>query len=62
MPAGDRPVIVDTTPITALSLVGRLDLFRSLYQQIVIPPAVQSELEAGGKERTGVAELAVHVR
>lgn len=38
--------------------VGRLDLFRSLYQQVVIPPAVRSELEAGGKERTGVAELA----
>lgn len=57
MPAGDRPVVVDTTPIIALSLVGRLDLFRSLYQTIVIPPAVRAELEAGGEQRAGAVEL-----
>jgi predicted nucleic acid-binding protein len=58
MPAGDRPVVVDTTPIIALSLAGRLDLLQTLYRQVVIPPAVRSELEAGGERRPGAAELA----
>lgn len=58
MPAGDRPVVVDSTPIIALSLAGRLDLLQAFYRQVVIPPAVRSELEAGGGNRPGAAELA----
>lgn len=58
MPAGDRPVVVDTTPIIALSLANRLDLFQTLYRQVVIPPAVRAELAAGGEHRPGLAELA----
>lgn len=58
MPAGDGPGVVDTTPIIALTLAGRLDLLQTFYQQVVIPPAVRSELEAGGERRPGAAELA----
>jgi predicted nucleic acid-binding protein len=45
MPAGDRPVVVDSTPIIALSLAGRLDLLRAFYRQVVIPPAVRPLVE-----------------
>lgn len=58
MPAGDRPVVVDSTPIIVLALAGRLDLLQAFYRQVVIPPAVRSELEAGGGSRPGAAELA----
>ena len=37
-------VVSDTSPILNLSVIGRLDLLRDLYQEIVIPPAVVTEL------------------
>jgi predicted nucleic acid-binding protein len=58
MPAGDGPVVADTTPLIALSLVDRLGLLRSLYHRVVIPPAVRSELEAGGSRGSGSVDLA----
>lgn len=38
-------VVSDTSPILNLSAIGRLDLLRSLYQELVIPPAVAIELQ-----------------
>lgn len=58
MPAGDPPVVVDTTPIIALSLVDRLDLLRTFYRHVLIPPAVRAELDAGGGRGTGAVEVA----
>ncbi len=58
MPADDGPVIADTTPIIALSLVDLLPLLRSLYERVVIPPAVRSELRAGGSHGSGSVDLA----
>jgi uncharacterized protein len=37
-------VISDTSPILNLSLIGRLELLVSLYEQVFIPPAVYREL------------------
>lgn len=37
-------VISDTSPITNLLQIGRLDLIRQIYQHVMIPPAVQHEL------------------
>lgn len=37
-------VISDTSPLTALLLAGRGELLRSLFDRVVIPPAVQIEL------------------
>ena len=37
-------VVSDTSPITNLHQIGRLDLLRQLYQRIIIPPAVYAEL------------------
>lgn len=50
-------VVSNTTPIIALSVIGRLNLLRELYAEVMIPPAVFSEILAGGTSRTGVAEL-----
>jgi predicted nucleic acid-binding protein len=37
-------VISDTSPLTALLLAGRDELLRSLFDRVVIPPAVHGEL------------------
>lgn len=39
-----RKVVVNTTPLIALSHVGQLDLLRRLYGEIIIPEAVYREL------------------
>jgi hypothetical protein len=50
-------VVSNTTPIIALSVIGRLTLLRELYTEVLIPPAVNSEIMAGGARRAGAAEL-----
>lgn len=57
MPERTRTVVVNTTPIIALALIGQLDLLQHLYGEVVIPPAVQAEVLAGGPGSIGVAEL-----
>jgi len=37
-------VVSDTSPVTALLTVGRVDLLLRLFSEVVIPEAVQSEL------------------
>ncbi len=39
-----RKVVVNTTPLIALSHVGQLDLLKRLYNEIIIPEAVYEEL------------------
>jgi len=39
-------VVSDTSPILNLARIGRLDLLPSLYEQLLIPPAVCAELAA----------------
>ena len=57
MPERPRLAVVDSTPIIALALVGKLDLLQRLYDQVVIPLAVQREVLAGGPGAAGRAEL-----
>ena len=57
MPEGPRLVVVNTTPIIALSLVGELGLLRSLYDEVVVPSAVEAEVLAGGRDGIGSSEL-----
>ena len=57
MPEGPRLVVVNTTPIIALSLIGELDLLHSMYGQVVVPPAVEAEVLAGGRDGIGRTEL-----
>jgi predicted nucleic acid-binding protein len=37
-------VVSDTSPISNLFVIGRLDLLREIYQQIIVPQAVYDEL------------------
>lgn len=39
----DGPVILNNTPLVALSVLGRLDLPRPLFGQVLIPQAVLDE-------------------
>lgn len=39
-----RKVVVNTTPLIALSHVGHLDILRELYGEVIIPEAVYREL------------------
>lgn len=50
-------VVSDTSPITNLAAIGRLDLLRQLYHNIVIPEAVYSEMVAAGKPVPGAIEV-----
>jgi predicted nucleic acid-binding protein len=38
-------VVSNTTPLIALAEIGRLDLLRLLFGNLVIPPAVQREVQ-----------------
>ncbi len=57
MPEPTRIVVVNTTPIIALALIGQLDLLQHLYREVVIPLAVQHEVLAGGSDGIGATEL-----
>jgi len=52
-----RTLVVNTTPIIALALIGQLDLLQHLYGEVMIPPAVQAEVLVGGPSGVGVAGL-----
>jgi len=53
-------VISDTGPLSYLHRLGRIELLRTLYGRIIVPPAVVAELGAGhrlGKDLPDVAAL-----
>jgi uncharacterized protein len=57
MPDGPMLVVVNTTPIIALSLIGQFDLLQKLYGRVSIPAAVEAEISAAGTSGVGVREL-----
>lgn len=57
MPDRPRVVVVNTTPLIGLALLGRLDLLGRLYGEVVIPPAVEAEFLTGAPRPPGRAEL-----
>ena len=48
-------VVSNTTPIISLATIGKIDLLSKLFENIIIPSAVYSELKA--KEAYGYNEL-----
>ena len=51
-------VVSDTSPLTNLAAIGRLDLLRNLFGHIQIADAVWLELNAGGRSWPGRNEVA----
>ena len=50
----ERVTICNTSPLLYLHIVGQLELLPQLYDQVLIPPAVQAELEAGAQRGISV--------
>ncbi len=50
-------VVSDTSPLTNLAAIGRLDLLHSLFGSLQIPEAVWLELNAGGRSWPGRNEV-----
>jgi len=50
MPEPPRVVVVNTTPLISLAIVKRLELLQKLYGEVLIPPAVEKEILAGGQK------------
>jgi uncharacterized protein len=42
----DKPVVLNNTPLVALWTLGRLDLLRDLFQEVLVPKAVEDEFLA----------------
>jgi len=51
-------VVSDTSPILNLARIGRLELLASLYQQVLIPPAVFGELAVSRDAALPVIDVA----
>ena len=50
-------VIVNSTPLIALSQVVRLSLLKLIFDEVVVPASVYNEVVIRGKNRPGAAEL-----
>lgn len=53
----EGPVVCDTGPLIALSLVGHLELLSRLHERVIVPRAVLEEVTAGGLLRPGAEEI-----
>jgi len=47
-------IVCNTGPLIALGLLDRLDVLKSLFSEVLIPEAVQREIQQGGLGRPGV--------
>ena len=50
-------VVVNATPLIALSLVDRLDLLHRLFEEVIVPSAVHEEIIAKDTSQPGVLAL-----
>jgi len=51
-------VVVNATPLIALSLIGHLSLLREMFDEVIVPAAVYEEVVVQGRGRPGADELA----
>jgi predicted nucleic acid-binding protein len=58
MPSPERPVVVDSTPIIARAGRGQLGLQQGVDGEVLVPPAVWTELTRGQRRPGGREDLA----
>ena len=46
-------LVCNTGPLIALGLLKQLDLLKALFSEVLIPDAVQREIEQGGGNQLG---------
>ena len=51
-------VVSNTSPITNLAAIGRLDLLKPVFGSLCVPEAVAAELVRGGKSAPGRVDIA----
>lgn len=49
--------VVDSTPLIALSLIGRLSLLNEIFNEVIVPRSVFEEVTLFGKGRPGSEEV-----
>lgn len=55
MPDSTRVIIINTTPLIALTAaIGNLDVLQTLYTRVVVPYEVAEEIRAGGRDAFGL--------
>jgi len=54
----DSITISNTSPLLYLHLVKQLDLLAQLYGEVLVPPAVEAELQAGAQKGVAVPKIA----
>jgi predicted nucleic acid-binding protein len=54
----DKLTISNTSPLLYLHLVKQLDLLAQLYGKVLVPPAVEAELQAGAEQGVDVPQVA----
>jgi hypothetical protein len=52
------PIVSNATPLIALSRIGRLDILRDLFQEVIVPEEVYGELVVRAKGRPGSEVIA----
>ena len=50
-------VVSDTSVIVNLAAIGRLELMRALFSEVILPEAVRDEVLAGGEGSLGFVEI-----
>jgi predicted nucleic acid-binding protein len=50
-------IIADASPLISLAEIGRFGLLEQIYHEIVVPPAVFSEVVTRGRSRPGADEI-----
>lgn len=49
--------VSDSSPLILLAAIGRLDLLRQLYDEVIVPPAVRREVFEAGSSRVGATDV-----
>ena len=50
-------IICNSGPLIALGILAWLDILKSLFDEVLVPEAVQKEIEQGGIKLSGLANF-----